>query len=79
MVPAARLSLRSSHGDSRGRAASCPDPSVTFFRARVVPLLVQDMAIGYASEGGPAVGEIQFADYFFPAFDQIVNEIAKFR
>ena len=25
------------------------------------------------------VAEIQFADYVFPAFDQIVNEAAKFR
>jgi len=37
------------------------------------------MAIGYASAGGTAIGEIQFADYIFPAFDQIVNEMAKFR
>ena len=29
--------------------------------------------------GGTAIGEIQFADYIFPAFDQIVNEMAKFR
>ncbi|KAH9669534.1 hypothetical protein KPL70_021824 [Citrus sinensis] len=26
-----------------------------------------------------AIAEIQFADYIFPAFDQIVNEAAKFR
>ena len=37
------------------------------------------MAIGYASAGGTAIGEIQFGDYIFPAFDQIVNEMAKFR
>lgn len=37
------------------------------------------MAIGYASAGGTAIAEIQFADYIFPAFDQIVNEMAKFR
>ena len=29
--------------------------------------------------GGTAIGEIQFADYIFPAFDQIVNEMSKFR
>ena len=37
------------------------------------------MAIGDASAGGTAIGEIQFADYIFPAFDQLVNEMAKFR
>lgn len=36
-------------------------------------------AIGAAAEGMRPVAEIQFADYVFPAFDQIVNEAAKFR
>lgn len=36
-------------------------------------------AIGCAAEGMRPVAEIQFADYVFPAFDQIVNEAAKFR
>ncbi|ORY10948.1 Thiamin diphosphate-binding protein [Clohesyomyces aquaticus] len=36
-------------------------------------------AIGAASEGMRPVAEIQFADYVFPAFDQIVNEAAKLR
>ena len=40
---------------------------------------IAGFAIGYASTGGTAVAEIQFADYIFPAFDQIVNEAAKFR
>ena len=35
--------------------------------------------IGAASAGATAVAEIQFADYIFPAFDQIVNEAAKMR
>ncbi|WP_100641505.1 alpha-ketoacid dehydrogenase subunit beta [Alteromonas facilis] len=36
-------------------------------------------ANGLASQGSFPVAEIQFADYIFPAFDQIVNETAKFR
>ncbi|KAN0068283.1 thiamine diphosphate-binding fold [Elaphomyces granulatus] len=36
-------------------------------------------AIGAAAEGMRPVAEIQFADYVFPAFDQVVNEAAKFR
>ena len=36
-------------------------------------------ANGLASHGMLPVAEIQFADYIFPAFDQIVNETAKFR
>jgi len=40
---------------------------------------IAGFAIGYASMGGTAIGEIQFADYIFPAFDQIVNEMAKYR
>lgn len=40
---------------------------------------IAGFAIGYASMGRTAIAEIQFADYIFPAFDQIVNEAAKFR
>ena len=35
--------------------------------------------IGMAAVGGTAIAEVQFADYIFPAMDQIVNEAAKFR
>jgi 2-oxoisovalerate dehydrogenase E1 component beta subunit len=36
-------------------------------------------ANGLASQGSVAVAEIQFSDYIFPAFDQIINETAKWR
>jgi len=35
--------------------------------------------IGFAAMGQTAIAEIQFADYIFPAFDQLVSEAAKFR
>ncbi|KAG0463454.1 hypothetical protein HPP92_019523 [Vanilla planifolia] len=55
-----------------------------FGRNRVfnTPLCEQGIAgfaIGLAAMGNRAIAEIQFADYIFPAFDQIVNEAAKFR
>lgn len=36
-------------------------------------------AIGLAAQKQVPVAEIQFADYIFPAFDQLVNEAAKYR
>jgi hypothetical protein len=36
-------------------------------------------AIGLASQGYTPIAEIQFADYIYPAFDQLVNEAAKYR
>lgn len=55
-----------------------------FGAARVfnTPLTEQGIAgfgIGCAAQGLKPIAEIQFADYVFPAFDQIVNEAAKFR
>lgn len=35
--------------------------------------------IGAAAAGATPIAEIQFADYIFPAFDQVVNEAAKLR
>lgn len=46
------------------------------------PLTEQGIAgfgIGLAAVGHTAIAEIQFADYVFPAFDQLVNEAAKYR
>lgn len=46
------------------------------------PLCEQGIAgfgIGYAAMGRTAIAEIQFADYIFPAADQIINEAAKYR
>lgn len=55
-----------------------------FGEARVfsTPLSEQGIVgfgIGIASVGHTAIAEIQFADYIFPAHDQIVNEASKFR
>jgi len=40
---------------------------------------IAGFAIGMAAVGHTPIAEIQFADYIFPAFDQIVNEAAKYR
>lgn len=60
------------------------DLNVDFGSERVfnTPLSEQGIvgfAIGAAAQGIKAVAEIQFADYVYPAFDQLVNEAAKFR
>lgn len=35
--------------------------------------------IGVAVGGSTAIAEVQFSDYIFPAYDQLVNEAAKYR
>lgn len=55
-----------------------------FGKDRVIstPLCEQGIAgfgVGLASVGATAIAEIQFGDYIMPAFDQIVNEAAKYR
>ncbi|KAF8077708.1 pyruvate dehydrogenase [Lyophyllum atratum] len=58
--------------------------SEEFSKERVfnTPLTEQGIAgfgIGMALMGHTAIAEIQFADYIYPAFDQLVNEAAKIR
>merc|ERR1740129_2205168 len=51
-------------------------------RVMNTPLCEQGIAafaVGLSVAGYKAIAEMQFADYSFPAFDQVVNEIAKFR
>lgn len=45
----------------------------------IFKFLCFSFAIGVANTGATAIAEIQFADYIFPSFDQIVNEAAKYR
>ncbi|KAL8732574.1 MAG: hypothetical protein Q9181_003889 [Wetmoreana brouardii] len=40
---------------------------------------IMGFAIGCAAQGMKPIAEIQFADYVYPAFDQLVNEAAKWR
>ncbi len=49
------------------------------FNTPLVEQGIAGFANGLAANGHTPVAEIQFADYIFPAFDQIVNESAKFR
>ena len=49
------------------------------FNSPLVEQGIIGFANGLAAQGSVAIAEIQFADYIFPAFDQIVNEAAKFR
>lgn len=57
------------------------DKTILYFQLPA-PLCEQGIAgfaIGAAAMGAKTIAEIQFADYIFPAFDQIVNEAAKYR
>ncbi len=49
------------------------------FDAPLAEAGIVGMAIGMALAGLHPIAEVQFADFIFPAFDQIVNELAKYR
>jgi len=61
------MGLRDKHGSDRVFNTPLSEQGIIGF------------AIGMASVGYTPIAEIQFADYVFPAFDQIVNEAAKYR
>jgi len=49
------------------------------FDAPINEAAIAAMAIGMAAKGLKPIAEIQFADYIFPAFDQIVSEMSRIR
>jgi len=61
------VGLREQHGEQR------------VINTPVAEQAIAGFAVGLSVAGYNAIAEIQFADYIFPAFDQIVNEIAKYR
>ena len=61
------VDLRSRFGESR------------VFNTPLCEQGIVGFGIGLAATGRTAIAEIQFADYIFPAFDQLVNEAAKYR
>lgn len=63
----ASVGLRDKYGDKR------------VFNSTLCEQGIVGFGVGLASIGCTAIAEIQFADYIFPAFDQIVNEAAKYR
>lgn len=61
------MGLATEHGDERVFNTPLSEQGIVGF------------AIGAAMEGMRPVAEVQFADYMYPAFDQLVNEAAKAR
>lgn len=49
------------------------------FNTPLSELGIVGLGIGLALQGWKAVAEVQFADYIFPAMDQLVTEAAKIR
>lgn len=63
----ASVGLRDKYGDKR------------VFNSTLCEQGIAGFGVGMAAMGCTPIAEIQFADYIFPAFDQIVNEAAKYR
>ena len=61
------VGLREKYGEQRVMNAPVAEQAIAAF------------AVGLSVAGYQAIAEMQFADYIFPAFDQIVNEIAKYQ
>ena len=61
------VGLREKYGEHRVMNAPVAEQAIAAF------------AVGLSVAGYQAIAEMQFADYIFPAFDPIVNEIAKHR
>lgn len=61
------LDLRKKHGPRK------------VFNSPLTEQGIVGFAVGMAAVGWSPIVEVQFADYIFPAFDQIVNEAAKYR
>lgn len=59
--------LQKKHGETR------------VFDTPINEAAIAAMAIGMAAKGLKPVAEIQFSDYIFPAFDQIVSEMSRIR
>ena len=55
------------------------DPPCSALRFLCKTQGIVGFGIGAAALGCTPIAEIQFADYIYPAFDQIVNEAAKYR
>jgi len=49
------------------------------FDAPINEAAIMAMSIGMAAKGLKPIAEIQFADYIFPGFDQIVSEMSRIR
>src|SRR5205823_4549681 len=82
-APPRRLRRRPTPTQGRLAVMCTPMPERNLVQAvRDAPLAESSIAAvaqGLALEGFLPVAEMQFADYSFPAFNQIVNEIAKVR